>query len=920
MSSSSCGLQKRNSTGLLRRGKLQNGRAAENGCSSSNGYSANGDEEEEVLILDTSVTTSPSSRQPSPRISVLAKAMTMMDSPLSSHNAVHPWISRVHHRPRRLLVVVVLVFFLTCVLLRKRLMQLRSDLFGDHYIIGLLAAGLVQDRGLQWVYHQTLQKQEAELREIGVQLPPSTLGSGSNLLNIQTQAAMRELLIRREQRGRILFSLEEQAMKDSCRHYGGGVERRDCTIPKVLFVPSILSWTPPRPRTFPGFARLLFDEAEMRDLVQDVMPSLVPIFDALAVQPHERVYLWALCAVYHFGGVYLGSSSFHHHVQQQVLLKDDLLVPVADFILNGTASRGPIGISVLENATNTPEAGQGIDTYMVAATPRHAHLYCLLRGLETSVNASLSSSFSISKLLYHPSSLHVPLAHRWNGFRTNHRVSATTRGCDTVQLQNVPPTGPGTLGAFQQVDSESRPDFYILHREAVTQMQSEPRQNVDVTITSQDDQLALSLGLREKVSIRSQLQSNGSEPSWFCTQCLRLPSHGTIGECKRLCPKRYTSLICRGPEVPEKVDVSMMVLVKQQQHQQQQHNESSSRRPSTIPKIIHQTWFEQVNLDRYPDLARLQSSWKQSGWDYRFYTDVTARLYIVKHFPARFVDAFDALIPGAYRADLFRYLVLLKDGGVYADMDVLLETTLDTFVTPTMSFFAARDCVAEFAAQPFCLWNGLIGAAPGHPFIIRTVERLVNLVSNRADAYDLERDLCGRNNTATRSGVNLDTDKFEIWKVRLETLLLLSGPCALGVAVNDVLGRPSLQALELGWIGLDALEYGTALDGTRNLYDYGDALLLTLDKYDFGAFRFSDSERNIIVASTQLEGLEKKPRVVRHASRGVIQRQQEALATFKPITHYSETQKGVTVWGNKGVYRDNLVSPERLVFHIHYER
>jgi hypothetical protein len=350
---------------------------------------------------------------------------------------------------------------------------------------------------------------------------------------------------------------------------------------------------------------------------------------------------------------------------------------------------------------------------------------------------------------------------------------------------------------------------------------------------------------------------------------------------------------------------------------------TASERPNTIPKIIHQTWFEQVNMDRYPDLARLQNSWKQSGWEYRFYTDETARLYIVNHFPSRFVDAFDALIPGAYRADLFRYLVLLKEGGVYSDMDVLLETNLDTFVTPTMSFFAARDCVAEFAAQPFCLWNGLIGAAPGHPFIIRAVERLVNLVSNRADAYDLERDLC-RNNSTNHSGKitgtnDMDNDPFEIWKVRLEPLLLLSGPCALGVAVNDVLGRPSLQALELGWIGLEALEYGTP-PGQHYLYDYGDALILTLDKYDFGAFRFSDSERNLIVASTQLEGLEKKPRAVRHATRGVVQRQAEAQAAFKPNAHYSETQKGVIVWGHKGVYRDNLVSPERLIFHIDYER
>jgi hypothetical protein len=119
---------------------------------------------------------------------------------------------------------------------------------------------------------------------------------------------------------------------------------------------------------------------------------------------------------------------------------------------------------------------------------------------------------------------------------------------------------------------------------------------------------------------------------------------------------------------------------------------------------------------------------------------------------------------------------------------------------------------------------------------------------------------------------------------------------------------------------VSTLEYGSPPDVAHHLHDFGDALILTLDKYDFGAFRFSDSVRNLIVASTQLEGLEKKPRLVRHATRGVIQRQQEALAAFTPNAHYSETQKGVIVWGNKGVYRDTLVSPERLVFQIQYER
>lgn len=162
------------------------------------------------------------------------------------------------------------------------------------------------------------------------------------------------------------------------------------------------------------------------------------------------------------------------------------------------------------------------------------------------------------------------------------------------------------------------------------------------------------------------------------------------------------------------------------------------------------------------------------------------------------------------QADLFRYLVLMKEGGVYADVDILLDASLDEFVTPSLSFFAPRDVVCEYAGEPFCLWNGVIGSAPGHPFMTRAVERLVNLILERADLYDMERDVCRRVGR-----------EIENWKVRAEPLLLASGPCALGVAVNDAIGRDSLARLDIGWIPSDAIQDDSG-------QDHGDALIMVV--------------------------------------------------------------------------------------------
>lgn len=155
---------------------------------------------------------------------------------------------------------------------------------------------------------------------------------------------------------------------------------------------------------------------------------------------------------------------------------------------------------------------------------------------------------------------------------------------------------------------------------------------------------------------------------------------------------------------------------------------------------------------------------------------------------------------------------MLKDGGVYADVDILLETNLDAFVTPSMSFFVPRDIVGDFASNgSFCMWNGLMGSAPGHPIMVRAVEMLLTNIFNRADYFDVERNLCGASGKAT-----------EFWKSRILPILSLSGPCMLGVAVNEVLGkRNTLSLHKTGWVDLHTLP-----PSVRS--QVGDVLLLSV--------------------------------------------------------------------------------------------
>lgn len=216
----------------------------------------------------------------------------------------------------------------------------------------------------------------------------------------------------------------------------------------------------------------------------------------------------------------------------------------------------------------------------------------------------------------------------------------------------------------------------------------------------------------------------------------------------------------------------------------------------------------------------------------------------------------------------------------------MLETNLDHFITPSISFFVPRDSVLEYADEPFCLWNGLIGAAPGHPVLAQVVQDTTSLILRRADVYDMERLVCTHHKSL----------KLEVWKLWAEPLLLLTGPCALGMALNVVMGRNPVEKIEYGLLEIKR----TACN------DPGDALILVGDKYDMGLFRFSDPDRGIILASTNLDALLGKEPLQNDALP-----KKEILLRPK---HYSESSRNVAIWGSSNVYKDNNSS--EILFNL----
>jgi hypothetical protein len=164
-----------------------------------------------------------------------------------------------------------------------------------------------------------------------------------------------------------------------------------------------------------------------------------------------------------------------------------------------------------------------------------------------------------------------------------------------------------------------------------------------------------------------------------------------------------------------------------------------------IPRVIHQIYFSKNPLPIV--LARNIQAVKtmNPGWEHRLYDEQAIATFIVEHYGPEIANLFHKINPqyGAARADLFRYLLMYKRGGVYLDIKSTTVEPLDGAIRPDDRFILSRwrnspgephagwGVHKEFGAdrkREFQQWH--IIAAPGHPFLKAVIERVLTNIQN----------------------------------------------------------------------------------------------------------------------------------------------------------------------------------------------
>jgi mannosyltransferase OCH1-like enzyme len=159
---------------------------------------------------------------------------------------------------------------------------------------------------------------------------------------------------------------------------------------------------------------------------------------------------------------------------------------------------------------------------------------------------------------------------------------------------------------------------------------------------------------------------------------------------------------------------------------------------SIIPLCIYQTWHT-TNLP--PKMQQAVNTIKAHNPEFQhfLYDDNMCREFIRDNFPEDVLRAYDLLIPGAYKADLWRYCILYKKGGIYLDISYIpfnnfkfLNLTKKEHFVIDLETFEENPHFYRCESSGECrIYNALMVTLPGNQKLFDAIEQIVCNVKNK---------------------------------------------------------------------------------------------------------------------------------------------------------------------------------------------
>ncbi len=199
----------------------------------------------------------------------------------------------------------------------------------------------------------------------------------------------------------------------------------------------------------------------------------------------------------------------------------------------------------------------------------------------------------------------------------------------------------------------------------------------------------------------------------------------------------------------------------------------------TIPKLIYRTSpfrfdeIPQIILDSYKKDLEISE-----GYSMFYFDDFDCQCFIEENYGMDYLSLYNKLIPTAFKADLFRYLLLYKYGGVWMDFSMSLNTPLNKIISNFKQIYV-RDRIHQIPGNflnKVAIYQGFLCTIKGTDVLRVTIERCLKNIKDK----------------------NLTT-----------SCLSVTGTILLGMVYRDlgIDGTASSQTIKIGYINKDIYVY-----------------------------------------------------------------------------------------------------------------
>ena len=160
-------------------------------------------------------------------------------------------------------------------------------------------------------------------------------------------------------------------------------------------------------------------------------------------------------------------------------------------------------------------------------------------------------------------------------------------------------------------------------------------------------------------------------------------------------------------------------------------------KPNIVPAVVYQTWHTKDFHPVWTEQFRIMKEMNKHI-EFKIYSDEDCRKYIKNNFDKKVLWAYDSIGPTAYKADLWRYCVLYKEGGIYLDIkllcyeldllrkeDFLRVKDIPQCADPNSNIYTYEDESYDINGMHPGLWQAVMASTPNNTILKNIIDKIV---------------------------------------------------------------------------------------------------------------------------------------------------------------------------------------------------